>query len=227
MRAHSLMLTVASALALGLAPAAAHASDSTATAAYISADAAMVAAARAKLGSSEATLKTLLRQLKGECPNVAAESPQDEASEQLSNELVGTMTIVGFRPNAQAIASFTRAVKGLRWSSATLTGTVRSYARKLSAQSALTEPHLCADLRAWVGSGYRTLPASTRQFDQSFFALDVAIGLLPTRQLARYATTGEMALMRRTHQLELQLVDGEARAVAPWGQIMEVLALNP
>ena len=182
--------------------------------------------ARGRLATSEATLKTLLHRVQRECPKVAAESPQDVDSEQLSNELVGTMTIVSFRPDAEAIAAFARAVAQLSWSSSTLTSAVRSYARKLSAQSALAGPDICADVHAWVSSGYRTLTAATTRFDASFFALDVAIGLLPG-QLGRYLSPSERGLAQHTHQLELQLIDGEARAVAPYGQIMEALALNP
>jgi hypothetical protein len=222
------VLTLAVLLGVALAPATAlAANNAAATKTYLRADNLLVTRARAKLATSEATLGTLLHQVQRECPGVAAESPQDVDSEQLSNELVGVMTVVSFRPDDAAIASFVKSVAPLQWSNAALTRTVREYARKLTAQAALAAPDLCGDVRAWVSSGYRTLPAATERFDQSFFALDVAIGELPTKLLAPYVSPGDRGLVQRTHQIELQLIDGEARAVPPYGRIMEALALNP
>ena len=227
MRSHTLIL--ASLLALVLAPPAALAgsNDATATAAYVRANYALVAAARAKLGSSEAALKTLLGRLRRECPGVAAESPQDKDSEQLTNEVVGTMTIAALHADVPAIAAYTRAVAPLRWSNPKLTSRVRSYARALKAQASLSAPDLCGDLRAWASSGFRTLPASTGRFNRSFSPVYVAVGMLPARLLAPYVSPAQRTVLRRTKELELELTDGYARAVWRWGQVMEALALNP
>jgi hypothetical protein len=226
-RVSVLTLTSLAAFALAPAPALAGGGDVASTDAYIRADNALVVAARARLATSEAALVSLLQQVRRECPKVVAGSPQDEDSEALTFELVGMLTIVGFRPDARAIARFVHEVAGLRWSNPTLTRTIRAYARKLSAQSALAAPDLCGDLRAWAASGYRTLPDSTRRFNRAFFSLDVAIGLLPAKLLAPSLQPARRSVVRRTIELELELVDGEARAVETWGQIMDALGLNP
>jgi hypothetical protein len=227
MRVFALIVAPLAALALGPAAACASAGDGAATAAYVQANYALVTATRARVPSSEAALTALLARLRRECPRVAAESPQNEASEQLSNEVVGTMTIAAIHPDLGAIATYRRAVASLRWSNPRLTSTIRSYARALEAQAGLAAPELCGDLRAWASSGFRTLPASTERFDRSFFPVYVAIGKLPARLLAPYESPAQRSIVRRTQQLEVELTDAYARAVPRWGQVMEALALNP
>lgn len=224
-------LIAAATLALALAPshalAAASGGDGAVTAAYLAANYRLVSFARSKQAGSEATLRVLLARVRRECPQVAAGSPQDTASEQLTFELVGEMTLVAVQPNVQAIAAYTRAVAGLHWSSAKLTRAVRTYSGQLRRQSLMAPPDICGDVRAWVASGYKTLPDGTRCFNRAFYSVYVAVGLLPTRLLAPSLAPAQRGLVQRTHQLELQLTDGEARAVKTWGQIMEALALNP
>jgi hypothetical protein len=186
-----------------------------------------VAHARANLAVSEAALQTLLRRVRRECPKVATGSPQNSDSEALTFELVGAMTLVATRPNVQAIDAYARAVATLHWSNATLTRTVRSYARQLRTQSLMSAPDMCAEARAWVASGYTTLSARTRSFNRAFYSVYVGIGLLPTRLLTPSAGPAQRSVMRSTLPLESQLVDAEARAVETWGHIMDALALNP
>jgi hypothetical protein len=224
-------LIAATTLALTFAPAQARAAasggDGAATAAYLAANFKLVSFARSEQASSEATLRVLLARVRRECPKVAAGSPQDTASEQLTFELVGAMTLVAVKPNVRAIAGYTRAVAGLHWSNTKLTRAVSTYRGQLRRQSLMAPPDICADVRAWVASGYRTLPDSTRRFNRAFYSVYVAVGLLPTRLLAPSVAPAQRSLLQRTHQLELQLTDAEARAVTTWGQIMEALALNP
>ena len=222
-------LTLAGMPALAAMPARALAGseDLTATLAYIQANYSLVQAASARLGSSEAALTRLLDALRRECPRAAAESPQDHDSEQLSNEVVLAMRLATVKPDVQAIIDFTRAVKGLRWSNHKLTSAIHSYATELKALSTLPAPKLCADVKAWVLSGDQTLSASTIALDRRFEALNVAIGELPAPLLAPFELPGERTILRRISQLEARLAEGEARAVEPWGQIMEALELNP
>src|SRR5438445_581586 len=91
------VLTAALALAAMPAPALAGQRDAAATRAYIQADYALVHAARVNLAASEAALQELRRQIRAQCPKAAAGSPQDRDSEQLSNELVGAMTVAAIR----------------------------------------------------------------------------------------------------------------------------------
>ncbi len=217
------------ALALLAAPSCALAAsgDVASTQAYIQANYALVQAGRAKLAAAAAALLAVRRQIGGECPRAAAESPQNADSTQLSNEVIGAIVIAAIRTDLPAGANFVRAVKGLRWSNHKLTSTVQSYAGKLKVLNTLAPPNVCADVRAWVASDYRTLPASTVRFDQLFEPNWVGIGELPAL-LAPSERPNQRAVLRRTSQLESQLTDFEAEdGVETWSQIMNTLVLNP
>jgi hypothetical protein len=197
------------------------------TQAYLSADLALVRAAQANEGASEAALKSLPRSVSSECPNVAVASPQNPDSEALSNELVGAMIVVGTRPNRQAIARFASAVSRLRWSNGRLTNTISSYASQLSALSKMAPPQVCGDVRSWVRSGFQTLPTSSVQFNQAYKAVNVPIGELPEQLLAPYERPGQAGTLRRIQQLETAVADFEARATTIWAEAMNTMVLQP
>jgi hypothetical protein len=225
MRPVSLLLAV---LALAAAPPAALANsgNAAATRAYIKANYALVRAARSNLAAGNAALKSLVRQITGECPLAAAESPENHDAEQLSNEVAGAMTVVVYRPDAAAVAVFARAVRGLRWSNRALTRTVKTYTAQLKGLATLATPDVCGDVKAWAASGYQALPASTLQFDQRYYAVDVEAEEVSLRLLAPYESAGEASLVRRTKQLEAPLAEAEANAVADYTQILDALKLN-
>jgi|HubBroStandDraft_4_1064222.scaffolds.fasta_scaffold167111_2 hypothetical protein len=215
-------------LAATPAPAALAASgDAAATRSYIQADYALVHAARVNLTTSEAALHKLRGQIAAECSQAAAGSPQDTDSEQLSNELVGAMTLAAIVPDVHAVAAFAHTVQGLRWSNATLTHKVKSYAARLQTLSVLPAPNVCADVRAWAASRYQTLPASTVSFDSRYYKVEVAVGEVPAKLLAPSEQADERPVLARAQRLEGQLTEAEANAVYTWGHIMESLALNP
>ncbi len=215
------------ALALGPACPFASAGDASTSAAYVRANYALVASAHARQGAAEAALQSLLARVRRECPSIVAGSPQDEASEKLTAELIGAMRLVAIAPVARAVATYSRAVAPLRWQSAALTRTVRSYARELLAQSRLTVPDFCGELRAWKASGYATLPPGTLAFNHAYYSVYVGIGLLPARRLAPSLGGSLRALVKRTLVLENDVIEFEARAVETWGQIMNAAGLEP
>jgi hypothetical protein len=222
-------------LALAVTPAAALAkagtkpkkSDVTTTAAYIQADYALVHTARVNMKAGEAALDEIRGKLSAECPKAAAASPENEAAEHLSNEVIGAMSVVFIRVDTQAVENFAEAVGHLRWSNPQLTRKVVTYAGKLKALDALAMPDVCGDVRAWAASGYKTLPASTTQFDRQFSAEDVGIGEVPARLLAPYESSRGRMTLRKTTQSEKELEDAEARAVEPWSKILDALNLQP
>jgi hypothetical protein len=214
------------AVALVPAPALAASADVSATEAYVRANYALVSSAHAKLGVAEAILQALLRRVRGECPKIAAGSPQNTDSEALTFELVGEMRLAATRPNAGAVARFAAATAKLQWSNAGLNHAVRSYSAQLRKQSRLAVPDVCAEVRAWVVSGFQTLPEGTTRFNRALPEY-VAMGMLPTRLIAPYATSSQRGLLQRTRQLEEDISEMEAFAVETWGQIMDELALNP
>jgi hypothetical protein len=197
------------------------------TRAYVKADFTLVYTAKSNLKTGEAALEELQSKLGAECPGAATASPENEAAEKLSNEVIGAMSTVFIRADAQAVETFATEVAGLRWSNQKLTRKVSSYAAKLKALAVLAMPNVCGDVSAWAASGYRTLLASTTQFDQQFSAEDVGIGEVPVRLLAPYESQHERATLRRTTRFEQELVDAEANAVEPWAKILNALDLQP
>jgi len=216
-------------LALLAAPASslATSSDVSATQKYIQANYALVQSGSSKLGAARAALRATQRRIEAECPRAAAESPQNADSTQLSNEVIGAMVTSAYHTDVPAGNRFIRATQGLRWSSRSLTSAVQSYVHSVKVLNALAPPNVCADVRAWVASGYQTLPATTVQFDQQFMPNWVAIGLLPGG-LSAFEQSSQRGIVRRTNALEDQLTEFEAGdGVETWGNIMNALVLNP
>jgi hypothetical protein len=220
-------LTVTLILATVSAPALASQGDAAATRAYIQADYTLVHTARVNLKTSEAALQKLRHRIAADCPKVAAGSPQDTDSEQLSNELVGAMTVVAIQPDARAVAAFAGTVNRLHWSSTALTRQVHSYAARLRTLSVLPAPDVCGDVRAWAAGHYQALPASAVSFDSRYYKVEVAVGEVPAKLLAPSEQPGERAVLARAERIEGRLSEAEADAVYTWGHIMESLALNP
>lgn len=216
-------------LTLAAAPSAALAKpgDAAATRVYIEANYNLVRAARSHLATGQAALKSLVSKITGQCPRAAAESPQNHDSEQLSNEVVGAMTLVAYHPDTAAMGAFARAVGGLRWSNRRLTHIVRTYAAQLKGLTTLAMPDVCGDVRAWAGSGFQRLPASTVQFDKRYYADDIEAEEVPLRLLAPYESAGEATIVHRTKRLEAPLAEAEADAVADYTRILDALKLNP
>ncbi len=217
------------ALALAATPPAALASsgNAAATRVYLQANYALVRAADSNLATVHAGLASLARQITGECPLAAAGSPENHDSEQLSNEVAGALTIVGYHPDVAAIDAFAHAVRGLHWSNPVLTRTVRTYATQLQGLATLAQPDVCGDVRAWAAGGFQALSASTVQFDTRYYALDVEAEEVPLRPLAPFESAGEVSLVHRTRHLEASLAEAEAHAVSDYTQILDALKLNP
>jgi hypothetical protein len=213
--------------AMPTTPTLAGSTDAAATRAYIQADYALVHAARVNLATSEAALQKLRHRIASECPKVAAGSPQDTNSEQLSNELVGAMTVAAIQPDMRAVATFASAVSHLRWSSGALTRKVHAYASRLHTLSVLPRPDVCADVKAWAASRFQTLPASAVSFDARYYRVEVAVGEVPAKLLAPSEQPDERLVLAHAERIEGQLSEAEANAVYTWGHIMESLALNP
>jgi hypothetical protein len=230
MRVRSLLACLATAVLAGLsiAPTGAMAAsgDATATQSYLQANYALVSYFASHIPAARAELASVLTGVRSECPLAAAASPEDVDSEQLSNEVIGTMVTTVVQQNLPPTHTFNRAVRSLRWSNKALTKAVQAYVAKGKTLISLTVPHLCADIEAWVASDYRTLPASTVSFDARFMPSWVAPGFLP-HALAVYETPQERSLARRIGRLEDKWTEFEAYEVETWGDIMNALVLQP
>jgi hypothetical protein len=102
---------------------------------------------------------------------------------------------------------FAQKVAQLRWSDAQLTRRVHE-----EASDSVTPPlevlGVCADMRAWVASGYRSLSSNTKTVIKTFKALARSEGDRPTIEslLKRYEGPSEKAL---THKIELKKSQAE------------------
>ncbi len=229
MRARLGVVVALSILGLAVCPAGASAgqADVAATRTYLEVNYGFVQLVVSRIKPIEAALHGDLAKVRGECPAAAAGSPQDPQSTQLSNEVIGTLveSTVPLLVHPAALR-FLLVAGGLRWSDAGLTRTIHSYVGKLEKMAILGVPSICADVRAWVASGYTTLPIPTVTFDAQFMPNWVSAGELPAG-LARYGTAAERPLLRRTRNLEQAVAELEAREVETWSQIMDTLGLSP
>jgi hypothetical protein len=175
--------------------------------------------------SEEASFHELDLKFAAECPDVAAGSPQNASEQKLSYEVAGALWAVGYRADANIVRAFIKAVNPLRWTHAALTRRAQAFIRGLREMIALTVPDLCGDVRSWIASGYRTVPASTLQFDQHLEAINVEIPL--PRLVLAYVQPVDMGLFRRTEHLltrfdELEFSTGQTA----WINVLETLGLN-
>jgi hypothetical protein len=228
LRAVLSMLAIAAVAALAAtpSPAAADQSDAASTRTYLQGNYTVVRYFTSHIPAVKGEISSVLTGVQRECPLAAAESPENVDSEQLSNEVIGTMVTTVTQRNLPYILRAIRAAEPLRWSNSTLTRTVQAYVAQAKALTKLAVPHLCADVKAWVASDFQTLPASAASFAPRFLAAWVAPGFLPS-SLAAYETPEERTLARRTAQLEQQWAEFEAGEVETWADIMNELVLQP
>ncbi len=175
--------------------------------------------------NEEASFHELDLKFAGECPDVAAGSPQNTSEQKLSYEVVGALWTVGYHADANIIHAFIKAVSPLRWSNPALTRRAHEFITGLREMLALSVPDLCGDVRAWIASGYRTVPADTVRFDEHVEAINVEIPL--PRLVAAYVHPDDRALFRRTEHLlrrfdELEFSTGQKA----WINLLETLGLN-
>jgi hypothetical protein len=219
-------LAVAALLAATMSVSTAAASDTGSTGEYLRANYALVRTARGFLRRAEAAPLKVLAQVTRDCPMAAAGSPQDGQSTELSDEVIGAMVLSAYHLDVPGLRRFVQRIRPLRWSNPRLTRAVRAYAGQLETLAGLAPPNLCADIASWAASGFHTLPPRTVSFVARFMPDWVALGLLPSG-LSAYESGEQRTLARRCESLEVQLTDGEARAVESWGKIMNELVLNP
>lgn len=226
----SVVLILAS-LMLATAPSAASArssADVAATQALARAAKTLLNAARPDLPKGLANVKRYANEVAAQCPQVAAGSPQNYGAEQLDDEVVGALTVVGYRTAVGPIGAFYHTVKGLHWSDPKLTRAVKTFATKLQKLVSLTVPNLCGDIKEWAAGDYKTLSASTTQFLQRYNAVDPEAeeGPLIMRLARPYATAGDIPLFHSIEGFESELAETEAHAVFAYKHLMNTIELN-
>lgn len=173
----------------------------------------------------EASLHKLDGRFASECPDVGAGSPQNEPEQRLSYEVAGALWATAYRTDAKYANGFIRAVSPLRWSNPTIARSAHKFIRGLREMMALQVPNICADTRSWIASGYRTIPASTLQFDTHVENINVEV---PSPHLvAAYVAPADKGLYAKVEHLvrrfeELEFTTGQQQ----WDSLLETLGLQ-
>jgi hypothetical protein len=184
-------------------------------------------------------LDGLASQLGSECPGVLSGAPTTSTFSQLSSsgsttlseildterqagdlraELTSAMSSSYLKPDAGAMMLLIASLNTLQWSNPALTAAV--HAKAAAEQEALEAPTLnvCADMRAWVAAGYKTLPPGTAEFLARREAKRARAGSDDTPAsietlLASYESAGEKALAALAKALEGEFVTDAARTL--------------
>lgn len=206
------------------APAQATPQDVASTHAYIVANFTFARASEALAGPAQAAIAHLNDKLHHECPDVGAGAPENEESEKPAYEVAGALWSVSYRADTGPIRAFVRAVRPLRWSSAKITWLAQRYASTLQGLSTLPLPNLCADVRAWSASGFKTLPASTLSFDAHTESLEART--IPQGLLAPYEEPADKSLVQQTARIETKLEHTETvEGFNDWDTLLATLGL--
>jgi hypothetical protein len=230
MAIRSFLVSVSAGLVLALSPTVALASsgDVAATQALARATNTLVRAATPDVSRGLAAAERYGNQIASQCPRAAAGSPQNHESEQLDDELIGAMTVAGYRTAAGPIATFAHVVRHLHWSNARLTRTVGTFAAKLEKLSTLALPDVCGDIQTWAAGGFATLPANTVQFVPHYLAVTPEAEEVPLmiHLLMPYASPSDFPILRRVERLEVRLGEAEAAAVETYSHVIISLELH-
>jgi hypothetical protein len=197
-------LTVTSAH-VKVAEASSAARDRATSHAYLSA---IYAFERAFVGNLPASIRAdeaLATKIDIGCPNVAAGSPQGNQLNELSAESLLAVVLAYVQPDRRALEHVAAIAAHLRWSNRKLTRLVHSLAAEDALGAELSVPDLCADWKAWMSSGYRTLSPGTEAFMRS---ADKLIGNETTEQtlilslLAPYESQSDRVTAHHLRRLE-------------------------
>ncbi len=202
-------------------------SNASSTHTVILAGSAFVRESEGRIAAMRKAVQAQQRALLHQCPDAAANSPQNEESYQLSYEAAGALWSAGYGADAGPIAKFAKATRGLHWTNAKLNSAFKALVDGLQGLSTLAVPHVCKDIASWKASGFATVPAVTKSFDVRVEALEAKP--LPARLLDPYTQTGqEHALIAQIQRGSTRLLNFETEVGGnAWFALTEGLDLNP
>lgn len=211
--------------------------DAAATRAYLEADYAYVQAYIANLPAARGALEGLANRIAGECPGVLKGAPspfeapnegpgphsarrfaelrrEEEQAGTLQDELGSALGLALLQADRQGTLAYTGAVTPLSWSDSRVASIIHERVVELQERIGQALPDVCADMRAWVASGYRTLSPATKEFRAKQEAPRTAIATVGARHaaptprptlaqlLARYENAADRALIAKAQLLE-------------------------
>jgi hypothetical protein len=205
--------------------------DDAATRAYVAAVYKWTVSAVDRLPVSDRFFVSLAGRVGRECPGVFSGAPsltltsrtlRPQVPRQVSGltrtikqvsdlkaELSLALLSAWSRPDRQADLALARAVLPLRWENPALTRSVRIFIVTLQETSQIDSSRVCADMKAWVASGYRALPVGTRHSLRLREAMIMqADRAEPIQQLlVHYENSRDRILINETNRLIRRHVD--------------------
>ena len=155
----------------------------------------------------------------------ARQSHQEQTIEEELGATLGRAEDSSTRPAEEA---YVAEVRGLSWSNPAIASALQAATTaKLEAVSSPAAP-FCTDARAWAQSGYRSLSATSREFEASRAARsssDQEQGRSLGELLKPYETASDRALVRKTSAAESQLLAGALADVRTVFSLDRILGL--
>lgn len=223
LRRSAILLT---ALMLASAPARALATpqDIASTHAFLVAGYAALHATVSKWSAVEASIHKLDRKVAAECPHAGEGAPQDNEGQEMSAEVADALWAVGYRTDAGIVHRFVAAVRPLKWSNSTITRRAHKYMNGLLEMTRIAVPNLCADVHAWAATGFKSVPASVKAYDEHVEAIEVK---LPSSKLIKpYALGSDKQLLAQDLRLYLRFEELEVgRGFNDWDNLLEILSI--
>jgi hypothetical protein len=215
-------------LTLAVAPsaAAASSSDLAATHTAIVAGYALARAGVATINVAQTKIEGLNRRLAAECPGIGSGAPETEASQPMSHEVAVALWSIAYGSAAGPINTFAKAIRPLRWTSARLNRSARSFVANLTALATIPLPDLCGDVRAWRASGFTAIPQRVIELDGRVESLELPE--IPWRLVARYVRKGDAGLVAYIKRAERKIAEAEfVLGQNDWYQLLQTLGLPP
>jgi hypothetical protein len=141
--------------------------DVAATRAYLRADYTYDRSLEREAPAGEAALEASASRIAGECPSALTYAPRDEDYGGIDIEIYATLAKaywLGTPTLRAATLRFVGEIAHLRWSNRRLTRLVHAEAAEERADTTIVPPEVCADIAAWKGSSYATLPPDAMRF---------------------------------------------------------------
>ncbi len=208
------------------APATASGGNAAATNTAIQADYALARVRVEMIAATQSKVEAYRHKLAGECPDVGAGSPESEAAEPMSAEVADALWSIDYGAVAGPIAKFATAIRPLHWTSGSFSRAIHALAASLSGLAAVRLPDLCADIRAWTASGFKTVPSDVLQLDQHVEPLELPE--IPWGLVGRYQRGSDASHVAYIEAAEEKL--GEAEFMLgqkDWYQVLETVGLAP
>ncbi len=157
-----------------------------------------------------------------QAPSPRAEGERHRQSRQqfdLKLELSFALEDSRIQPDREALGTLIRALTPLQWSNPKITFLVQMIAAITKEELEIPAPPVCADMKAWMASGYKTLTSASREIQSRSEALlkrsleiialaeQTPIQTFP-KILAPYENASDRALARHTEALDRQLNKG-------------------